>query len=162
MLLQLLIVFVGCTTVFAQSFTHNDIMGAVDATFHRRDLNGDSILELYELINVYDSLDTNKDDRVSESEYEQRGTDMFHRFLGIVFQQLDTDGDGFLDKGAEYGQYTMMDTNFDNQVSRREYDAFFTKVVEDAIKNYGHLLGPDLGSFTTSSPGGNGGAPVST
>ncbi|XP_060068738.1 uncharacterized protein LOC132548856 [Ylistrum balloti] len=125
-------------------------MGLVDLTFQNLDSNHDSFLELSELYDVYDKIDANDDGVVSEYEYTYRATEQ-HRFFSIIFQELDYDGDGYLDRGAEAGQYIMMDTNTDNEVSRREYDTYYTKVVEDAIQKYGYLLGP-IGGIGNSGP----------
>lgn len=49
------------------------------------------------------------DERVSMAEYFSQTTG--HEFMTIIFLELDYDGDGYIDRSAEYGEYSEMDTN---------------------------------------------------
>lgn len=49
------------------------------------------------------------DHRVSEAEFSGRAT--HHIFREVVFMELDYDGDGYLDRSAELGQFIVMDKN---------------------------------------------------
>ncbi|XP_033759119.1 uncharacterized protein LOC117341373 [Pecten maximus] len=119
--------------------THAQIYAATDKAFRHIDTNNDTFVELRELEHTILHTDANHDGRISEAEYEAGGSK--HAFRGVVFQEMDYDGDGYVDHSTLMGQYTVMDTNADNTVSRREFDNYYTALVESAIQHYGHLLG---------------------
>ncbi|OWF46132.1 uncharacterized protein LOC110456147 [Mizuhopecten yessoensis] len=131
--------FAAVTNTRVVDTSHAGILAAVDTIFRANDLNNNSKMELGELVASYALIDYNNDDRISKGEYVASGGN--NPFFGVLFQELDNDGDGYLDRSAILGEYTVMDTNADNEVSRREYDNYFDKIVESALMNYGHLLG---------------------
>ncbi|OWF49917.1 probable calcium-binding protein CML26 [Mizuhopecten yessoensis] len=134
-----LVFLLALSSSLAQNATHSQIVAGMDKLFEVVDINNNTFVELTELEAAWERFDADGDGRVSEAEYEQFGTD--HTYRGIIFQEMDYDGDGYVGRAAIMGEYTVMDTNSDNTVSRGEFDKYYTALVENAILNYGHLLG---------------------
>ncbi|XP_060084213.1 uncharacterized protein LOC132563472 [Ylistrum balloti] len=96
------------------------------AVFQEMDFDGDGFVDRSAIMGQYSMMDLNTDNtvsrrefetyytavndhKVSEAEYIKVGTNQV--FSTMVFQEMDYDGDGYVDRSAIMGEYSVMDTN---------------------------------------------------
>uniref|UniRef100_K1Q427 EF-hand domain-containing protein n=1 Tax=Magallana gigas TaxID=29159 RepID=K1Q427_MAGGI len=100
----------------------------IDGTFKYVDTDHDGVMVKGELAAVFDYLDVDHDGKLSYAEYTKYdGASAESQLTHDVFNHFDTNKDGFLQR-TEYVDtlFSQMDHNGDGQVTRHDYDHFFT------------------------------------
>lgn len=126
-------------TVLSQTYHHHDIEMFIDRTFKYVDTDHDGVMVKGELAAVFDYLDIDHDGKLSYAEYTKYdGASAESQLTHDVFNHFDTNKDGFLQR-TEYVDtlFSQMDHNGDGQVTRHDYDHFFTNVVHHEM-HQGH------------------------
>ncbi|XP_061164786.1 uncharacterized protein LOC133173771 [Saccostrea echinata] len=118
---------------------HHDVALLVDQAFVRLDVNPkDGLLELAELTSVFDNRDLDGDGNLTFTEFQHHAPD--NPIRQEIFNHFDTNKDGMLDK-VEFvdTNFHAMDHNGDNQVTRHDFDHYYTNIVQHLIHpNHGH------------------------
>lgn len=122
------------SSVLAQH--HHDIAQLVDQAFLRLDVHPkDGLLELEELASIFDVRDTDGDAKLSYAEFMAHAND--NPLRHEMFNHFDTNKDGFLQKHEfVYANFLAMDHNGDNQVSRHDFDHYYTNIIQH-IQHHG-------------------------
>nr|XP_022307121.1 uncharacterized protein LOC111113285 [Crassostrea virginica]XP_022326498.1 uncharacterized protein LOC111126273 [Crassostrea virginica] len=133
--MKFLILALAVAVVSAQVH-HHDIAQMVDQAFLRLDVNPkDGLLEFEELNHVFTLRDTDKDGKLSYAEFSAHAVDNAMRHE--LFNHFDTDKDGFLQKAEMVdNNFNAMDQNGDNEVSRHDFDHYYTNIIQHLLHNH--------------------------
>ncbi|XP_052674809.1 uncharacterized protein LOC128156630 [Crassostrea angulata] len=125
-------------TVLSQTYHHHDIEMFIDRTFKYVDTDHDGVMVKAELAGAFDFLDVDHDDQLSYAEYTKYSQSAESQLSHDVYNHYDTNKDGFLQR-SEYvdSLFSQMDHNGDGQVTRHDYDHFFTNVIHHEM-HHGH------------------------
>eukprot|EP00105_Crassostrea_gigas_P011554 XP_011427278.1 PREDICTED: calcium-dependent protein kinase 22 [Crassostrea gigas] len=131
-----LIFTIAISFVFAQH--HHDIAQIVDTAFLRLDLHPkDGLLEMNELTTIFTQRDTDGNGKLSYVEFTAHAHDNPMRH--DLFNYFDTNKDGFLTKEEMVdNNYHAMDHNGDNQVSRTDFDHYYTNIIHHLLQQQQH------------------------
>ncbi|XP_078323638.1 uncharacterized protein LOC111113286 [Crassostrea virginica] len=124
--------------VFGQHLNTHEIQQLVDSGFLSLDVNPkDNLLEYVELVTLFKQRDTNDDGNLSLSEFQAHvGLDFL--FTDPLFNHFDVDNNQLLSV-QEFvdNPYNAMNTNGDNQVTRHEFDHFYTQLLHHLNQHHG-------------------------
>uniref|UniRef100_A0A8W8L513 EF-hand domain-containing protein n=3 Tax=Magallana gigas TaxID=29159 RepID=A0A8W8L513_MAGGI len=125
-------------TVLSQTYHHHDIEMFIDRSFKYVDTDHNGVMVMAELDGAFDVLDVDHDDKLSYAEYTKYSQSAESQLSHDVYNHFDTNKDGFLQR-TEYvdSVFSQMDHNGDGQVTRHDYDHFFTNVVQHEM-HHGH------------------------
>eukprot|EP00105_Crassostrea_gigas_P001144 XP_011413183.1 PREDICTED: uncharacterized protein LOC105318016 [Crassostrea gigas] len=132
------IIAVLIASVLSQ-YHHHDMALIIDGTFKYVDTNPlDGLLEKEELSRAFENLDANADGQLTFVEYTKY-TNSESQLQHDLFNHFDTNKDGALQR-SEYVDtiFSQMDHNGDSQVTRTDYDHFFTHVIQQLMHHHGH------------------------
>nr|XP_022307117.1 uncharacterized protein LOC111113282 [Crassostrea virginica] len=130
-------IFASLFVVVLSQYHHHDIALLIDSTFKYVDVNPtDGLLEKSELARAFEDLDANKDGQLVYTEYIKYTHDS--QLQHDLFNHFDTNKDGVIQR-TEYvdENFSKMDHNGDSEVSRTDYDHYFTNVVQH-LMHHGH------------------------
>nr|XP_022326814.1 uncharacterized protein LOC111126446 [Crassostrea virginica] len=131
------IIIASLFAVVLSQYHHHDIALLIDRTFKYLDVNPiDGLLEKSELARTFEDLDANNDGHLVFMEYIKY--DQENQLQHDLFNHFDTNKDGLLQR-TEYvdTNFSKMDHNGDGEVSRTDYDHYFTNVVQH-LMHHGH------------------------
>lgn len=141
------LVIFSCLVVFAIGQHHHlnnhELQQLVDPGFQSLDINPkDGLLEHDELSKLFDMRDTDGNGNLSREEFGAH-TGLDFLFKDPLFDHFDTDHDGVLSKDEFVEKpFAEMNQNGDSEVSRHEFDHFYTQLLH-------HL--PKVSSLTLES-----------
>ncbi|XP_011422013.2 uncharacterized protein LOC128155607 [Crassostrea angulata] len=136
------LVIFSCLVVFAIGQHHHlnnhELQQLVDPGFQSLDINPkDGLLEHDELSKLFDMRDTDGNGNLSREEFGAH-TGLDFLFKDPLFDHFDTDHDGVLSKDEFVEKpFAEMNQNGDSEVSRHEFDHFYTQLLHHINQHHG-------------------------
>nr|XP_022307114.1 uncharacterized protein LOC111113280 [Crassostrea virginica]XP_022324231.1 uncharacterized protein LOC111125066 [Crassostrea virginica] len=137
---EMQLIIISCLVAFAfgQHLSTHELQGLVDSAFQSLDVSPkDGLLEHDELAKLFDMRDTDSNGCLSRAEFAAH-TGLDFIFKDPMYDQFDANHDGNLCKNEFVdAPFAAMNQNGDNQVTRHEFDHYYTQILHHLNQHHG-------------------------